>query len=80
MLRRASDLDGSFGTIYASNRFLLGKLEGKRPLARHRHRWEDNIKISYRESGWGDVDWIHLSLDRDQRRVLGKTLMDSWVP
>jgi hypothetical protein len=26
-------------------RVLVGKLEGKRPLGRPRHRWEDNIKI-----------------------------------
>jgi hypothetical protein len=26
-------------------RILVGKPEGKRPLGRPRHRWEDNIKI-----------------------------------
>jgi hypothetical protein len=26
-------------------RILVGKLEGKRPLARPRHRWEENIKV-----------------------------------
>jgi len=26
-------------------RVLVGKPEGKRPLGRTRHRWEDNIKI-----------------------------------
>jgi hypothetical protein len=26
-------------------RVLVGKPEGKRPLGRLRHRWEDNIKI-----------------------------------
>jgi hypothetical protein len=25
-------------------RVLMGKPEGKRPLGRHRFRWEDNIK------------------------------------
>jgi hypothetical protein len=25
------------------HRVLVGKPEGKRPLGRHRHRWEDNI-------------------------------------
>jgi hypothetical protein len=28
---------------------LVGKQEGKRPLGRHRCRWEDNIKINLRE-------------------------------
>jgi hypothetical protein len=26
-------------------RFLVGKPEGKKPLRRPRHRWEDNIKM-----------------------------------
>jgi hypothetical protein len=24
---------------------LVGKLEGKKPLGRHRRRWEDNMKV-----------------------------------
>jgi hypothetical protein len=35
-------------------RILVGKLEGKRPLGRFRHRWEDNIKMDLREIGCGD--------------------------
>ena len=35
------------------NRFLVGKLEGKRPLEGHRHRWEYNIKMDLQEVGWG---------------------------
>jgi hypothetical protein len=30
-------------------RVLVGKPEGKRPLRRLRHRWEDNTKISLQE-------------------------------
>jgi hypothetical protein len=30
-------------------RLLVGKPEGKRPLGRHRHRWEDNIRWIFRE-------------------------------
>jgi len=30
------------GGVY---RVLVGKPGGKRPLGRHRHRWEDNIKM-----------------------------------
>ena len=33
------------------HRFLVGKLEGKRPLGRPRRRWEDNIKLDLREVG-----------------------------
>jgi hypothetical protein len=30
---------------------LVGKPEGKRPLGRLRHRWEDNIRMDHREIG-----------------------------
>jgi len=44
-------------------KILIKKLEGKRPLGRHRHRWEDNIKMDLKEIG---MDWIHLPQDRVQ--------------
>jgi len=34
-------------------RVLVGKSEGKRPLWRPRHRWEDNIKMDLQEVGCG---------------------------
>jgi hypothetical protein len=34
------------------HRVLVGKPEGKRPLVRPRHRWEDRIKMDLREIGW----------------------------
>jgi len=33
------------------HRVLVGKPEGKRPLGRPRHRWENNIKIDLQEVG-----------------------------
>jgi len=30
------------------------------PLERHRHKWEDNIKMELRGIGWED-DWMHLA-------------------
>ena len=39
-------------------RVLVGKPEGKRPLRRSKHTWEDNIKIDIQEVGWrGGMDW-----------------------
>jgi hypothetical protein len=32
-------------------RLLVGKLEGKRPLRRPRHRWVDNIRMDLGEDG-----------------------------
>jgi len=51
-------------------RFLVGKLEGKRPLARPTHRLEDNIKMDLLEVGCGGMDWIELAQDRDRCRTL----------
>ena len=42
-------------------RVLVGKSEGKRPLRRHRRRWEDNIKMDLQEVGCGGRDWIELA-------------------
>jgi hypothetical protein len=35
------------------HRILVEKPERRRPLGRHRLRWEDDIKINLREVGWG---------------------------
>jgi hypothetical protein len=61
-------------------RILVGKLEGKRPLGRPRRRWVDNNKMDPREIGWDGMDWIDLTQDRDQRRVLVNTVMNLRVP
>jgi hypothetical protein len=58
----------------------VGRPEGRRPLGRPRHRWEDNIKMDLGEIGFGDVDWIHLVQDRDRWRVLVSTVLKIWVP
>jgi hypothetical protein len=42
-------------------RVLVGKPKGKRPLERHRHRWDDNINMDLREKGINDVNWIQLA-------------------
>jgi hypothetical protein len=41
---------------------LVGKPEGRRPLRRLRHKWEDNIKIHVREIKFGGMDWIQWAL------------------
>ena len=39
-------------------RVLVEKPEGKRPLGRPRHRWEDNIKMDLQEVGCGGSSWL----------------------
>jgi hypothetical protein len=56
-------------------RVLMGKPEGKRPLRRPRHRWEDGIRMDLREIGWRSVDWIQLAQDRDRWRDLVNTVI-----
>jgi len=41
-------------------RVLVGKPEGKRPLGRPRHRWEDDIKIYFQKVAWGGGPWTGL--------------------
>jgi len=48
------------------HRVLVGKPEGRRPLGRPRHRWEDNIKMDLQEVGRGFGDWMGLAQDRDR--------------
>jgi len=61
-------------------RILIGKPEGKRPIGRPRHRWEDNIKMNLQEVGCGDMYWIELAQYRYRWRVLVTAVMNLWVP
>ena len=61
-------------------RVLVGKPEGKRPLGRHRRRWEDNIKMVLQEVGRGCGDWMELDQDRDRWRALVSTVTNLRVP
>jgi hypothetical protein len=58
----------------------MGKSEGKIPLGRPRHRWEDNIKMDIQEVGFGGMDWIKLAQDRDRCWALVNAVMNLWVP
>jgi hypothetical protein len=40
---------GTHGKNRNAYRVLVGEREGKRPLGRPRHRWEDNIKVDIKE-------------------------------
>jgi hypothetical protein len=61
-------------------RILVGKPEGKRPLGRPRCKWEDNIKMDLRETGWGGKDWTDLGQDKDQWRALVNAVINLQVP
>jgi hypothetical protein len=65
--------------VRSAYKILVGRPEGRRPLERPRHRWED-IKMDLWEIGFGDVDWIHWAQDRDRWRALVNTVMNLRVP
>ena len=68
---------GDRGDVYW---VLVRKPEGKRPLGRPRHRWEDNIKMDLQEMGWGCVDWIDRAQDRYRWRAFVTAVMNLRVP
>jgi hypothetical protein len=54
----------------------VAKPEGKRPLGRPRHRWEDGIRRDLREIGLGGVDSIRLAQDRGRWWAVVYTVMN----
>ena len=44
---------------------LAGKSTRKKPLGRLRCRWEDNIRIDFKEIGSNTRNWIDSAQDRD---------------
>jgi hypothetical protein len=67
------------GEIRGVYRVLVGKPEGKRPLGRPKRRWEDNI-MHLQEVGFGGMDWIALTQDREGSRALVNAVMNIRVP
>ena len=61
-------------------RVLVGKPEGKRPLGRSRHVWENNIKIYLQEVGCGGMDRIELAENRNGWRALVNSVINLRVP
>jgi hypothetical protein len=58
----------------------VGKPEGKRPLGRPRHSWEDNIKMDLQEVRCGGIDLIELAQDRDRWCAFVNAVTNLWVP
>jgi hypothetical protein len=63
-----------------TSRLFVGKLEGKRPLGRSRHRWVDNIKMDLRQLGCAGIDLIHLVWIGTSGGLFVNTVMNLQVP
>jgi len=61
-------------------RILVGRPGGNRPLGRPRRRWEDNFKMDLQEMGYGGMDWIDLTQNKDRWRALVNAVMNLRVP
>ena len=57
-------------------RVLVGKPDGRRPLARPRRRWVDNIRMALQDVRCGCMDWIGLAQDRGRWRTLVSAVMN----
>jgi hypothetical protein len=52
------------------------KPEGKRPLGRPRHRWEDGLRIDLKERLDGGEDWFQVAQDREQWQLVVNAMMN----
>jgi len=59
---------------------LVEKHEGRRPLGRPRHKYEDNIRKDLREIWWENADWIHMAQHKGQLWAVVNTVMKLRVP
>jgi hypothetical protein len=56
------------------------KTLGKETNGNTRCRWQDNIKADLQEEGYGVMDWIEVTHDRDRWRALVNVVMNLRVP
>jgi hypothetical protein len=68
------------GTGRGIYRVLVGWPEGKRSLGGPTRRWEDNIKMDFREIRIDGANWIRLAQGRVQWRAFVNTVMNLRVP
>lgn len=52
---------GSYKEEEKLQRSLVGKLEGRGPFGRHIRRWKNNIKMTVKDVGWGQVNCMNVA-------------------
>jgi hypothetical protein len=53
------------GKVIKAYTDLVEKLEEKRQLGRHKHRWECHIKTDFKEKVFGGLNWSQLPRDTE---------------
>ena len=59
-------------------KMLIGKPTEKKPLGRPSRRWEDNIRMDFKEIG--TRNWVDSAQDREYWRALVNTVLNLRVP
>jgi hypothetical protein len=59
---------------------LVVKYEEKRRPGKPRHRWEHDIEMDLKETGWQYVDWFHQAQGTDKWLPLVKAVMNIRSP
>jgi hypothetical protein len=65
-------------------KYFSRKIWREETILKNSHRWEDNIRMDVREIRWEDVDWMHLTQDKEKwlvnRNVVKvKVKLSLWV-
>jgi hypothetical protein len=57
-------------------KIVTGTPTEKRPLGRHRRRWEDNIKMDFKEIGMNTRNWVDSVHNRHYWRALANAALN----
>jgi len=57
-----------------------GKHKGHRSLGRPGPKWEDNIKMDFKQMGWEGIQQISLAQDRHKWHAVVNMVMNTCVP
>jgi hypothetical protein len=61
-------------------KMLKDKPTGKRPSGKPMRRWEDNIRMDFKEIGINTRNWVDSAQDRDYWRALKNVLLNLQIP
>ena len=68
------------GDRRGAHRVLVGRPEGKEPLGRPGHRYEDYIKVDLQDVGCAGINFSYRGENRDRWRTLVNVIMKLRVP